>query len=118
MSTRISSLPAALFLTACGSAPQAGEPEGERIACALDGVAEFTPSCTVERAIVPGGSIETVRHPDGGIRRFEIEGDWVRTADGADTATTAVRDGATEVTVGDDRYRFPPPPPPVDARRP
>ena len=104
-----------LLLAGCAQPP--AEPKAETIACAIDGAADFADVCTVERAIVPGGSIETVRHPDGGFRRFEIEGDWVRAADGADAATTAVRDGATEVTIDDDRYRFPPPPPPFDARR-
>ena len=103
-----------LALASC-SAPDAEAPPGETIPCALDGAAEFAPVCGVEQKIVPGGTILVVRHPDGGFRRFEIEGDWVRTADGAETATATPGIDATEVAVGNDRYRLAPPAPPVDA---
>ena len=115
MSMRISSLALLLAVAACGT-PKAEPARGDPIECALDGAAQFTASCRVERQIVPGGSILVIRHPDGGFRRFEIEGDIVRTADGLDAAAVAVLPDATEVAVGTDRYRFPPPAPPVDAR--
>ena len=103
-----------LALAAC-SAPDAELPPGETIPCALDGATDFAPVCGVEREIVPGGTILVIRHPDGGFRRFEIEGDLVRTADGAETVTVISGADATEVAVGNDRYRLAPPAPPVDA---
>ena len=106
-------------LLSLGSCSQPSEPiPGEPIACALDGAAQFTASCRVERQIVPGGDILVIRHPDGGFRRFEIEGDIVRTSDGLDASEVTVRPDATEVAVGSDRYRFPPPAPPVNAPKP
>ena len=119
MSLRISSAASAsLALIACSSpAPEVAE-EAEHIACALAGAAEFSPICKVERRVVPGGTILVIRHPDGGFRRFEIEGDLVRTADGIDPGAVTVLPDATEVTVGADRYRLPPPLPPVNAPRP
>ena len=85
--------------------------------CALDGAADFAPVCRAERKVVPGGTILVVRQPDGGFRRFEVEGDLVRTADGAEATKVIVRPDATEVTVRNDRYRLPPPAPPLDAAR-
>ena len=116
MYSRISSTAlVSLALAGCsGPAPEMAE-VAEKIACALDGAAEFSPTCTVERQIVPGGTILVIRHPDGGFRRFEIEGDLVRTADGVDPAVVSVLPDATEVAVGTDRYRLPPPAPPVPA---
>ena len=108
-----------LLLTLAGCTESGSdEPKGEAIACALDGATDFAPKCRVERQIVPGGTILVIRHPDGGFRRFEIEGDWVRTADGLDASAVVVRPDGTEVTVGTDRYLLPPPAAPVDARRP
>ena len=103
-----------LVLAACGQ-PAADTPPGETVDCALDGAADFAPLCGVEREIVPGGTILVIRHPDGGFRRLEIEGDLVRTADGAETVTVIPSADATEVAVGNDRYRLAPPAPPVDA---
>ena len=106
-----------LAVTAC-SQPGVEAPPGETVPCALDGAAEFAPVCGVEREIVPGGTILVIRHPDGGFRRFEIEGDLVRTADGAEAVTVTPSAEATEVAVGTDRYRLAPPAPPVDADGP
>ena len=113
MSMRISSAALLLVLGGCGGKPP--EAAGETIPCALDGATDFAPVCGVEREIVPGGTILVIRHPDGGFRRFEIEGDLVRTADGAETVTVTPGADATEVAVGNDRYRLAPPAPPVDA---
>ena len=106
-----------LLLAACSQAAEP-PPTGDPIACALDGATEFTGDCRSESRIVAGGTIMTIRHPDGGFRRLEIEGDLVRTADGAETPTVTIEADATVVTVGIDRYRLPPPAPPVDTRRP
>jgi hypothetical protein len=117
MYSRISSAAlVVLALAGCsGSAPEMAE-AAEHIPCALEGAAGFSPTCTVERQIVPGGTILVIRHPDGGFRRFEIEGDLVRTADGVNQAVVTVLPDATQVAVGTDRYRLPPPAPPVRAR--
>ena len=112
---RIFSASLAALLVASCSQQSAEAPPGETIPCALDGAADFAPVCGVEREIVPGGAILVIRHPDGGFRRFEIEGDLVRTADGAETVTVIPSADATEVAVGNDRYRLAPPAPPVDA---
>ena len=117
MSMRIFSLALILAVAACG-VPKSEPAPGEMVACALDGAAQFTASCRVECQIVPGGSILVIRHPDGGFRRFEIEGDSVRTADGLTATSVTVSPKATEVAVGSDRYRLPPPALPVDARKP
>ena len=85
---RIFSLAAAMFLTACGSAPQAGEPKGERIACALDGAKDFAEVCRLER----DGPRFSVHRPDGGFRRFEpVEGRSIHLIDGADAALVLPR---------------------------
>ncbi len=51
----------------------------------------------------------TVRHPDGGFRRFAVtsDGSGLVSADGAEPAAVSLRDGGIEVVVGTDRYRFP-----------
>ena len=97
---------AGLLLLAGCAKPGAEAPEGETIACALDGVAEFAQVCLVER----NGSQVTVRRPDGGFRRFEIMTDGgVNSVDGADPAiATALADGMVELKIGDDRYRLKP----------
>ena len=118
MYSRISSTALVIVALAGCSGPAPEVADGaEKIACALDGAAEFSPTCAVESQIVPGGTILVIRHPDGGFRRFEIEGDLVRTADGVDPAVVTVLPDATEVVVGSDRYRLPPPAPPVNAPR-
>lgn len=105
---RISSLGLTLALAACG-APKADVPPGETVACALDGATQFAPACTAER----NAAQITVRHPDGGFRRFEIvTGGAVVSLDGADRATAApLADGTVELTIGGDRYRLKPDPP-------
>ncbi len=113
MFTRISS--ALLLTTALAACDMAKAPEKptETMACAVGGSPKFDGVCRVERNVVPGGSTVTVFHPDGSFRRFEVEGELVRTADGADAAVSVVQSQFTEVTVGSDHYRFPPPAPPV-----
>ena len=117
MSLRISSALLLTGLAACSAQSDPAAASTETMSCALDGAADFATVCTVERKVVPGGTILVVRQPDGGFRRFEVEGDLVRTADGAEPTKVTVGPDATEVTVGDDRYRLRPPAPPVDAAR-
>ena len=118
MCSRISSVLLLAGLAACSAQSDPAALSTETMPCALGGAADFAPVCMVERKLVPGGTILVVRQPDGGFRRFVVEGDLVRTADGAEPTTVTVRPDATEVTVGIDRYRLPPPAPPVDATRP
>ena len=98
---RISSLALAVGLAACGQAPRGEPPSGERIACAVDGAAEFAAVCTLERR--SGGLV--IHRPDGGFRRLDAA---LQPIDGADAATvTALAGGGSEVAVAGDRYRVP-----------
>lgn len=103
-----------LSLAACDRAPDGDAAPAaataavvdDRIECALAGVDQFARACTVERS----GPTLTVRHPDGGFRRFQItdEGRGLVAADGASSATVrAIADARIEVTVDGDRYRLP-----------
>jgi len=104
MFTRTFSLATVLALAGCGQAPRGEPPPGKRIACALDGAAEFVRTCTLERS----GPQLVVHRPDGGFRRFQIEGDGVQPLDGADAVTTTpLADGDLEVAIAGDRYRIP-----------
>lgn len=100
-----------LGLSGCSAGaeqPQA-EPGAERIECALGGAADFAADCLVERSDVEDIRVLTVRHPDGGLRRFEQvdDGRGLAVADGADDAVLNFADDILEVTVASDRYRFP-----------
>ena len=99
-----------LALGACssGTAPKVAE-GSEHIACALGSGAQFAPDCAVERAEQGEDKVLIVRHPDGGFRRFEIlkDGRGLAAADGADIAQVAIADNLLEVSVGQDKYRFP-----------
>lgn len=115
MSMRILSLfVVILALAACeptreGSPGNYNEGSETRIACAVSGSGEFTESCEVERAKEKDVLFLVVRHPDGGIRRFEVlsDGRGLATADGADEALVTMLDNEIEVAVDGDRYRFP-----------
>ncbi len=82
---------------------------GEHVDCALAGAAQFTPSCAAERAERDGTLVLTVRHPDGGFRRFDVlkDGHGLATSDGAELAQVALDGQMLAVSVGPDRYRFP-----------
>lgn len=106
-----------LAIVFCGAAsgcsadaeqPQA-VPGAERIDCALGKGAEFAADCLVERSEAGDTRILTVRHPDGGFRRFEqvADGRGLVIVDGADGAALIFADDLLEVTVAADRYRFP-----------
>lgn len=94
--------------TASAAAREPAEGD-EHVACALAGAAEFARVCAVERLEDEGTLFLTMRHPDGGFRRFEVlkDGRGLATADGADPAANALVGTELEVTVGKDRYRFP-----------
>ncbi len=111
MSMRTSSAGALLLLAACSQgateAP-AADPD-DLIECALDGATTFARECAVEQSHAAEGLILTVRHRDGGFRRFVAmtDGRGVAPADGAEPATLSLREDGIEVAVGADRYRFP-----------
>jgi|GEM_PF-333840 len=82
----------------------------DEIECALNGGQEFSPFCRVQRVKQDDGSmVLVVRHPDGGFRRFLVltDGRGLEAADGSEEAASAVVDGRLDITVGQDRYRFP-----------
>lgn len=99
-------------LTACSSdqpdIPSIAEGD-EHIACAVDGAAELSQACAVERVRENDSLLLVVRHPDGAFRRFQVlsDGSGVAAADGADEGRVVLADGALDVTIGDDRYVFP-----------
>lgn len=74
--------------------------------CAIGTDATWARSCSVEQ----DGGVLTIRHPDGGFRRFQILDDQrgLASADGAESAKISIiADGQIEVSAGDDRYRLP-----------
>ena len=110
MSTRTYSLLLALVLAACGGAVQPQANEGaQRIDCAVGPGTEFGPDCLVEREVRDGETLLVVRQPTGGYRRFVqlADGGGLAAADGADEVTSAYRDGMLEVSIAEERYRFP-----------
>ena len=109
---RIFSAGAILLLAACSQGESEATAAGQAddlIDCAVGGATGFARDCLVEQARIDGARILTVRHPDGGFRRFELtdDGTGMVTADGAVPARVSVREGGVEVAVGADRYRFP-----------
>jgi hypothetical protein len=116
---------ALLALAACGSAPEDGDPrsieqataearadaaDNGLIDCAIGGAASLTRSCTVDRITDKDGLLLTIRHKEGGFRRFRVltDGRGVVPADGAEPATvTPQGNRAIEVKVGPDRYILP-----------
>jgi hypothetical protein len=111
MSMRISSfLVAVLALGACSQSAAVATAEGdEQIACAVGGSPKFDGVCGVERTQQDGTLYLTVRHPDGGFRRFEVlkDGHGLAAADGAEVASTKLAANMLEVSIGPDQYRFP-----------
>lgn len=78
----------------------------ETIPCAIGEDAAWSRDCPVER----NRDLLTVRHADGGFRRFRIvqDGRSVIAADGAEPANILiVGKGEIELSVGQDRYRLP-----------
>lgn len=74
--------------------------------CAIGPRSAWGRTCLVEQA----GEILTLRHADGGFRRFTIlkDGRGLASADGAEPARIAILEqGQIEVSAGEDRYRLP-----------
>jgi hypothetical protein len=74
--------------------------------CAIGADAAWARDCLIERA----GDLLTIRHPDGGFRRFRVlaDGRGLEAADGAETARLQiVETGLVEIRIGGDRYRLP-----------
>lgn len=114
MSTRISdSLLAAtlLFLSGCDQSADNTQAKvdpkaPDTVVCQLAGAAEAKPICRVEVA----GDLLTVRHPDGGFRRFRVvtDGHGLVAADGAESArVTIMAPNRIAVVTGGDRYDLP-----------
>lgn len=107
-----------LLLAACGetsgdpAAPNqiAGSDNHDSIPCAKVGADPRAERCVVERNEGPGGTVLTLRHPDGAFRRLLVtkDGRGVATADGAEPARVRIV-GADriEVSVADERYELP-----------
>lgn len=77
-----------------------------RVECAIGGSGEWARDCVIERA----GRMLTIRHGDGGFRRFRMldDGRGLEAADGAEAAKlTILDDRRIEVVAGNDRYRLP-----------
>ncbi|WP_338445227.1 hypothetical protein V5F89_08505 [Pelagerythrobacter marensis] len=97
---------------ACSSADapvQAQADEGAQpIECAIGPGAGFGPDCLVERAEIDGTIVLTVRHADGGFRRFAQlpEGRGLVAYDGADPVEQTLAGEVLEVAIAGERYRF------------
>lgn len=98
-----------MALAGCGGRSGAGDLAGEgqeRISCAIGPGVGWTEDCLIEQ----DRDLLTVRHVDGGFRRFQIvhDGRGVVPADGAEQAAiVVVGKGMIELSVGQDRYRLP-----------
>lgn len=74
--------------------------------CITGDATDWARDCLIERA----GDRLTIRHPDGGFRRFRVlaDGRGLEAADGAEPARLRiVGDRQIEVATGGDRYRLP-----------
>lgn len=84
--------------------------ESDRISCAIAPATALARTCIVETAQDADGQLLTIRHPDGGFRRFRVttDGRGVIAADGAEVAIVKlVSDHEIEVAIGGDRYMLP-----------
>lgn len=89
-----------------GAVAEAEPVDDGKADCALNGSHEWAHDCAVERA----GKMLTLRHPNGGFRRFRVldDGRGLEAADGAESAKlTILDDRRIEVVAGSDRYRLP-----------
>lgn len=109
----VGALVAFASLGACNSKPAdpfAGAKDADKIECRIGEATGFDRACLVERTVGADGLILTIRHPDGGFRRFRVttDGRGVVAADGAEQATVTVEGGdGILVAVGGDTYRLP-----------
>lgn len=85
---------------------KAGAGDDGHVDCAIGEGAKWTRDCQIEQA----GDMLTIRHVDGGFRRFRIvtDGRGVAAADGAEGAVVTIEgDRRIAVRAGQDRYRLP-----------
>ncbi len=101
---------ACLMIAACKQVPTT--PFGEEVKpdaqleCAIGTDGAWSKDCTLER----NGDRLTIRHPDGGFRRFRVlsDGRGLEAADGSEQAAIQIVDeGRIEARIGSDRYRLP-----------
>lgn len=89
-----------------GASGKAGAQDDGHVDCAIGTGATWTRDCWIEQA----GEMLTIRHADGGFRRFRIvtDGRGVVAADGAEGAVVTI-DGDRRIAVraGQDQYRLP-----------
>lgn len=101
----------AVCASCSGSAPEKPKvAQGEeKVACALGGASELKTVCALERVRSGDDLILIVHHPDGAFRRFVVESDGtgLSPADGASEGSVRIEGDWIELTVDDDRYRFP-----------
>ena len=93
------------------AAPAPGQPDN-RIECQVAGSANFTRTCSLDRAERPDRLLLTIRKSDGGFRRILAANDdrGLIAADGSERAEIALlNDGRIEVSIGGDRFRLPAP---------
>ncbi len=114
MSLRTSELPAlaaplALLASCGGDQPFPAVADGwpETIACGEDGTDQVL-ECGLDVATVESGTRLTIRQPDGGFRRIEVNGSGWRAADGAEPLKVIGSvSGGFDVRIGGWRYRLP-----------
>jgi hypothetical protein len=97
----LAALVGVLALTACTKVQPQAEEGAVAIECALGPGSEFLEACEVERS----GEVLVIRNPDGSFRRFDASS--FGALDGADMAQVDASEGLIEVTVAQDRYRWP-----------
>lgn len=91
-----------------GSAAQAEAPpvDDGKADCITGDAEQWARDCLIER----NGHILTIRHPDGGFRRFRLlaDGRGLEAADGAERASVQISGRRQiEVATGGERYRLP-----------
>ncbi|MGE4323083.1 MAG: hypothetical protein AB7E60_08650 [Sphingobium sp.] len=114
ISDRFALLGLIFALGACGGGSDgssaASSDEYGKAECAIGQGGKWDRACLVERGEGAAGPTLTLRHPDGGFRRFLIvtDGRGIAPADGAEQPGLSMHgDRQIEVRVGDDRYRLP-----------
>ncbi|MCI4589282.1 hypothetical protein MOK15_04100 [Sphingobium sp. BYY-5] len=113
MKGRLIGLAMLMVLAGCdGQAPKAdsetdtGLVDDGKADCMTGSAKQWARDCLVERR----GDTLTIRHPDGGFRRFRVlaDGRGLESADGAEPATLSITGKRQiDVAAGDDRYRLP-----------
>ena len=110
---RRAALIAVLALAACSGgedeAVRAVEAGDQMLACAIGPDSRFSDSCTLQKVERGGETVYRVNHPGGGFRLLTVAGDGsgMVSHDGAERAFNRLDGDRLEVTVGEDRYRFP-----------